>query len=80
MRHVPSVLDVIKLDRSFRKRIQMLSNAPGVLRYGPDTVLQRNGWILETIPFLSIIVWYLMNGPILEPSKRPKIEHLKKSK
>ena len=47
---------------------------------GPTRFLQRKGWILGTIPFRTIIVWYLMNGPILEPSKRPKIEHLKKSK
>ena len=39
VRHVPSVLDVIKLDLSFRKRIQMLSNSSGLLRYGPETVL-----------------------------------------
>ena len=39
VRHVPSVLDVIKLDLSFRKRIQMLSNSSGLLRYGSETVL-----------------------------------------
>ena len=39
VRHVPSVLDVIKLDLSFRKRIQMLSNSSGLLRYGTETVL-----------------------------------------
>ena len=40
VRHVPSVLDVIKLDLSFRKRIQMLSNSSGLLRYGPGTILR----------------------------------------
>ena len=31
--------DVVKRDLRFRKRIQMLSNSSGLLRYGPETVL-----------------------------------------
>ena len=31
--------DVVKRDLRFRKRIQVLSNSSGLLRYGPETVL-----------------------------------------
>ena len=31
--------EVVKRDLRFRKRIQMLSNSSGLLRYGPETVL-----------------------------------------
>ena len=47
---------------------------------GPTRFLQRSGYSPSLIYFGQLYVGYLMNGPILEPSKRPKIEHLKKSK
>ena len=32
--------DVVKRDLRFRKRIQVLSNSSGLLRYGPETILR----------------------------------------
>ena len=50
-------------------------------RYEPDTVFATKRLdIGDDLYFGQLYVGNLMNGPILEPSKRPKIEHLKKSK